>query len=235
KRNHRNREYHYTSQKETVTVTPGRTGVPARPKVQSKSAHRCGQEVAILAIAPCASSIASIGRAGTPVLPGVGVVRSDFAADQLKLLCPRIGRSDRPQHELVQTQRDVFAELPDDVLGRTKHAAVEELIRAATERREHRAHLIQRFLSRTRYSAKQNQTRLDSCVLTAIVRGVLANLGHARTVLSRGLKRCEIAVRQSRGSLQRGIGPPADPNIHGATIVVGARGGPWLDRDMVKV
>src|SRR5208282_3551622 len=49
------------------------------------------------------------------------------------------------------------------------------------------------------------------------------------------LERCEEAVGQARGTLERRVGAAADPDVHRAEIVVGAGGGTRLDGDVVEV
>src|ERR1700683_4149810 len=130
---------------------------------------------------------------------------------------------------------DVLRYALDDILGGAVHGALEELLGAAPERLQHRLHFIERFLTRCGDAAQQDESRLDMRVGAPVLERVFANRGHALRVFVGGLERGEKSVAHFRGALQGRLGAAADPDVHGAEVVVGAWRRTRLDGDVVEV
>jgi hypothetical protein len=75
------------------------------------------------------------------------IVRRNLAADQFDLLWPCFGLRNRPQHKLVESLCNIFAQSLKNVVGRSINSPRKIRLRSLAHRREHRAHLLERLLS----------------------------------------------------------------------------------------
>src|ERR1700722_18539513 len=64
---------------------------------------------------------------------------------------------------------------------------------------------------------------------------ILANRGHALLIFGGSLERCEKSIAHFGGPLQRRFRTASHPDVHRAEVVVGARDGTRLNRDIVEI